>query len=268
MGLVEIMSFANAAIVITSFALLLIVLSFSISQINAVGVFANAESLATGAGARLITSPNCFAYTDNINYYNNNLGIAGGPLYSESDVQPGVVSLSKFTSSGFLSCLQYIYFGGATDVPLIQNKLAAVAGVSVTLTDTQDPSNLGSTGSIHLSNYNQFSYGSRFYAFENSVATKARNMEYVALAASVGLSIALRAASFGTLTLNVIVALGSNSHNDILPQYSVTSLFYNENTYTESFPVEIEFPNVDGQPQYENSGVLSVQITYGIPPYD
>ena len=268
MGLVDIMSFVNASVVITSFALLLIVLSFSVSQINSVGVFANAKALASGIGSRLITSPNCFAYENTINYYNNNLNQSGGPLYSESDVQPGVIDVTKFTSSSFLSCVQYIYFGSATDVPLLENRLPAVAGVSLTLTDTQNPSNLGGTGSLSFSNYNQFTFGGRFYAFENAVSTYARYAEYGALAASVAASIILRSLSVGSISLNAIVALGSNSQNSILAQYSIASLFYDENTYTETFPVMIAFPGPAGQPLYENSGVLSVKIIYGVPPYD
>ncbi len=268
MGLVDIMSFVNASVVITSFALLLIVLSFSVSQINSVGVFANAKALASGIGSRLITSPNCFAYENTINYYNNNLNQSGGPLYSESDVQPGVIDVTKFTSSSFLSCVQYIYFGSATDVPLLENRLPAVAGVSLTLTDTQNPSNLGGTGSLSFSNYNQFTFGGRFYTFENAVSTYARYAEYGALAASVAASIILRSLSVGSISLNAIVALGSNSQNSILAQYSIASLFYDENTYTETFPVMIAFPGPAGQPLYENSGVLSVKIIYGVPPYD
>jgi hypothetical protein len=267
MALVEMMAFLNAGILIVAFALLLVVLSMSVSQINSTSVFANSESLATGIGTRLITSPNCFAYKNTISYYNSSLDATGGPLYSSSYTEPGVVNVNKFIENYFLSCMQYIYFGGSTDIPSLQSDLAAATGVSLTLSDTQDPNKLGPTGSLYLSNYNQFNFGGSFSQVEALIQKYAQTAEYATMALSMGFSLAVMIATEGTLQFNIILAVGQESTTQITPQYALAAIFESENTYTESFPVEIQFTNAQGQPTFQNSGVLQVQITYGIPPY-
>ena len=264
MALTQLMAFINGGILIVSFALLLIVLSYNVSNIDSVAVFANAKSVATALGTRLITSPNCFAYRLNMNYYNNNSAIEGGPLYSVSDTEPGVIDASKFSSNGFISCVQYVYFGGTTDVPGLPSQLAAFTGISVTLKDTQNPSDLGAAGSVTLSNYNQLNYGDKFYAVEAQVAQYAQYAEYAALVASIGVSVALGTLTGGSVGLNIVAAVGSNSHNDILPQYTSIATLLSENSYTEQFPVTIQFTNSVGQPLYQDSGVLYVTINYGL----
>ncbi len=267
MALMQVMAFVNAGVLMISFALLLVVLSFNVSNINSVAVFANARSVASAIGTRLITSPNCFAYKLNMNYYSNNPTLQGGPVYSVSDTEPGVVDVNQFVTNRFLSCIQYVYFSGATQIPVLTSRLAAFTGVNIKLTDTQDPSNLGSTGSVSLSNIPQLNYGQKFVGFENTVGSFARYGEYVALGVSIGASVALGAVTFGFLGLNVVVALNSNSHNSIIPQYSAISTLLSEDTYTEQFPVTIQFTNAEGQPLFQNSGILNVQIYYGLSPY-
>ena len=267
MALVEMMAFLNAGILIVAFALLLVVLSFSVSQINSTSVFANSEAVATGIGTRLITSPNCFAYKNTISYYNSSLDAQGGPLYSSSYTEPGVIDLNKFIENYFLSCMQYIYFGGSTDVPALQSDLTAATGVSLTLADTQDPTELGPTGSLYLSNYNQFNFGGSFQQTEALIQKYAQTAEYAAMGVSMVTSLAVMIATGGAVQFNVILAVGQQSTTEITPQYALASVFYSENTYTESFPVEIQFTNAQGQPTFQNSGVLKVAVTYGIPPY-
>ena len=267
MALVEMMAFLNAGILIVAFALLLVVLSFSVSQINSTSVFANSESVAAGIGTRLITSPNCFAYKNTISYYNSSLDAPGGPLYSSSYTEPGVVNINKFIENYFLSCMQYIYFGGATDIPALQSDLEAATGVSLTLFDTQNPNELGPTGSLYLSNYNQFNFGESFQQTEALIEKYAKNAEYAAMGASLAVSLPIMIATGGAIQFNIILAVGQHSTTEIAPQYALASIFYAENTYTESFPVEIQFTNAQGQPTFQNSGVLQVQVTYGIPPY-
>jgi hypothetical protein len=267
MALTEMMAFLNAGILIVAFALLLVVLSFSVSQINSTSVFANSEAVAAGIGTRLITSPNCFAYKNTVSYYNSSLNASGGPLYSSSYTEPGVVNINKFIENYFLSCMQYIYFGGATNIPALQSDIAAATGVSLTLYDTQDPTDLGPTGALYLSNYNQFNFGSSFPQVEASIQSFAQKAEYAAMAASLAVSIPIMIATGGLIQFNIILAIGQQSTSEIAPQYALASIFYSENTYTESFPVEIQFTNGQGQPTFENSGVLQVQVTYGIPPY-
>ena len=267
MALVEMMAFFNAGILIVAFALLLVVLSFSVSQINSTSVFANSESVATGIGTRLITSPNCFAYKNTISYYNSTLDAPGGPLYSSSYTEPGVVNVNKFIENYFLSCMQYIYFGGSTNIPALQSDLAAATGVSLTLYDTQDPNELGPTGSLYFSNYNQFNFGESFQQTEALIEKYAQVAEDSAMAASLAVSLPIMIATGGAIQFNIILAVGQQSTTEIAPQYALASIFYSENTYTESFPVEIQFTNAQGQPTFQNSGVLQVDITYGIPPY-
>ncbi len=267
MALVEMMAFLNAGILIVAFALLLVVLSFSVSQINSTSVFANSEAVATGVGTRLITSPNCFAYKNTISYYNSTLDAEGGPLYSSSYTEPGVVDVNKFIENYFLSCMQYIYFGGATDIPALQSDLAAATGVSLTLVDTQNPTELGPTGSLYLSNYNQFNFGESFQQTNALIQSYARDAEYGAMAASLAVSLPIMIATGGLVQVNVILAVGQQSTSEIAPQFALGSIFDAENTYSESFPVEIQFTNAQDQPTFQNSGVLEVQVTYGIPPY-
>lgn len=264
MALTQLMAFTSAGILVTSFALLLIVLSFNVAQINSVAVFANAKSVAAAIGTRLVTSPNCFAYQSNINYYYNNSAIQGGPLFSVTDTEPGVVDFNKFVTNNFLSCIQYIYFGGATNVPILPGNLAAFTGVSITLVDTENPIDLGQSGSITLSNYPQLNIGAKFPGLENLVNTASQYMEYAALASSIAASAALGTVTGGVVGLNIIVAIASNQHNSIVPQYSLLSALSAQDTYTESFPVEIEFSNAQGEPLYQDSGVLNVGISYGI----
>jgi hypothetical protein len=267
MALMEMMAFLNAGILIVAFALLLVVLSFSISQINSSSVFANSESVATGIGTRLITSPNCFAYKNTITYYNSTLDAPGGPLYSSSYTEPGVVNVNKFIENYFLSCMQYIYFGGATNIPALQSDLAAATGVSLTLSDTQVPSALGPTGSLYLSNYNQFNFGNSFQQTEALIQNYAITAQHVAMAISLAASIAIMIATGGVVQFNMILAIGQQSSTEILPQYALGTIFYSENTYKESFPVEIQFTNANGQPTFQNTGILTVDVTYGISPY-
>lgn len=267
MALTEMMAFLNAGILIVAFALLLVVLSFSVSQINSTSVFANSEAVASGIGIRLITSPNCFAYKNTITYYNSTLDAPGGPLYSSSYVEPGVVNLNRFLENYFLSCMQYIYFGGATDIPALQSDLAAATGVSLTLTDTQNPNELGSTGSLELSNYNQFNFGGSFQQTQAIIQKYAQTAEYAAMGLSMAASLAIMIATGGIVQFNMVLAVGQQSSTEIAPQYALANIFYGENTYTESFPVEIQFTNANGQPAFQNSGVLTVDVTYGIPPY-
>ncbi|MCL5009782.1 MAG: hypothetical protein M1433_02275 [Candidatus Parvarchaeota archaeon] len=267
MALMEVMSFVNAGILMISFALLLVVLSFNVSNINSVAVFANAKSVASAIGTRFITSPNCFAYKLDMNYYSNSPALQGGPVYSVSDTEPGVIDVNKFITNRFLSCIQYVYFSGATQIPVLTSRLAAFTGVSAQLIDTQDPSNLGSYGSVTMSNFPQLNYGANFGMFENTMNQVAQYGEYVALGLSIGTSVALGIASAGTLGVNVIVALNSNSHNSIVPQYAALSTLFSEDTYTESFPVTIQFTNGQGQPLFQNSGILNVEIYYGLSPY-
>jgi hypothetical protein len=267
MALMEMMAFLNAGILIVAFALLLVVLSFSVSQINSTSVFANSEAVATGIGTRLITSPNCFAYTNTITYYNSTLDASGVPLYSSSYTEPGVINLNKFLENDFLSCMQYIYFGGATDLPALQSDLAAATGVSLTLTDTQDPTEFGATGSLSLSNYNQFNFGASFQQTEAKIQSFAKDAQYAAMAASLAVSLPIMIATGGAVQFNLILAVGQQSTTEIAPQYALANIFYSESTYTESFPVIIQFTNANNQPTFQNSGVLTVDITYGIPPY-
>jgi hypothetical protein len=267
MALMQVMSFVNAGILMVSFALLLVVLSFNVSNINSVAVFANAKSVASAIGTRFITSPNCFAYKLDMTYYSNNPALQGGPVYTVSDTEPGVIDANKFVTDRFLSCIQYVYFSGATQVPVLTSRLAAFTGVNVKLTDTQNPSNLGSAGSISISNFQQLNYGSNFITFENTVGSIAQYSEYGAMAASIAASIALGAVTAGTVGVNVIVALDSNSHNSIVPQYSAISTLLSEDTYTEQFPVTIQFTNPQGQPLFQNSGILNIQVYYGLSPY-
>ena len=267
MALMEMMAFLNAGILIIAFALLLVVLSFSVSQINSTSVFANSEAVATGIGTRLITSPNCFAYKNTITYYNSTLDAQGGPLYSSSYTEPGVVDLNKFIENYFLSCMQYIYFGGSTDIPALPSDLAAATGVSLTLTDTQNPNELGPTGSLELSNYNQFNFGESFQQTNAIIQKYAQTAEYAAMGASLAASLGIMIATGGIIQFNVILAVGQQSTSEITPQYALANIFYAENTYKESFPVEIQFTNANDQPTFQNSGVLTVDVTYGIPPY-
>ncbi len=267
MALMEMMAFLNAGILIVAFALLLVVLSFSVSQINSTSVFANSKSVAAGIGTRLVTSPNCFAYKNTITYYNSSLDATGGPLYSSSYTEPGVVNINKFIENYFLSCMQYIYFGGATDIPALPSDLAAATGVSLTLSDTQNPNELGPTGSISMSNYNQFNFGQSFQEIQSVIQKYAQTAEYAAMGASMAVSLSIMIATGGVLQFNIILAVGQQSSDEIAPQYAVANIFYDENTYTESFPVEIQFTNANGQPTFQNSGVLTVDVTYGIPPY-
>ena len=267
MALMQMMAFVNAGILMISFALLLVVLSFNVSNINSVAVFANAKSVASAIGTRFITSPNCFAYKLDMNYYSNNPVLQGGPVYSVSDTEPGVVDVNKFITNRFLSCIQYVYFSGATQVPVLTSRLAAFTGVNIKLTDTQDPSNLGSLGSVSLSNFPQLNYGNNFVTFENTVGSVAQYAEYGALAASIGASLALGSVTCGMVGVNVIVALNSNSHNSLIPQYASIATLLSEDTYTEQFPVTIQFTNSQGQPLFQNSGILNVQVYYGLSPY-
>ncbi len=267
MALTQLMAFVNAGILIISFALLLIVLSFNVSQINSVAVFANAKSVASALGTRFITSPNCFAYKLNMEYYNNNSDVQGGPLYSASDTEPDVIDSSKFVASNFLSCAQYIYFAGATQVPVLTTGLAAITGISLTLVDTQNPSNLGPTGSVTINNYNQLNFGSKFYALQNAIQSFATNAEYVAMGVSIAASIAVQIATGGSVNFNLILAIGSNNKDSVLPQYAAISLLGSETTYTQTFPVTIEYTNSQDQPLYQDSGTLYETITYGLSPY-
>ena len=82
MALMQLMAFVNTGVLIISFALLLIVLSFSVSQINSVALYANAASVASSLGIRMVSSPNCFAYKLSMNYYDNSSSAPGGPIYS------------------------------------------------------------------------------------------------------------------------------------------------------------------------------------------
>lgn len=268
MALTQLMAFVNAGVLVISFALLLIVLSFNVSNINSVAVFANAKSVASAIGTRMISSPNCFAYQTTINYYNNNtaLGMRGGPLYSVTDTEPGVIDANKFLTNNFLSCIQYIYFGGATNVPVLPSNLAAFTGISAQLVDNQNPTLLSPTGALSVSNYGQLNFGSKFSGLENTVNTVAKYMEYPALAASIAASVALGIFTGGTVGINVVVAVASNQHNSILPQYSALAVLASQDTYSESFPVTIQYSNSAGQPLYQDSGVLNVKISYGLSP--
>ena len=163
--------------------------------------------------------------------------------------------------------MQYIYFGGSTSIPSLQSDIAAATGVSLTLYDTQDPNELGPTGSLYVSNYNQFNFGGSFPQVEASIQAFAKKAEYAAMAASLAVSLPIMIATGGAVQFNIILAVGQQSTTEIAPQYALASIFYSENTYTESFPVEIQFTNAQGQPTFQNSGVLQVQVTYGIPPY-
>lgn len=261
------MAFVNGGVLVISFALLLIVLSYSVSNINSVAVFANAKSVASALGTRLISSPNCFAYQLNINYYQNNSGLVGGPLYSVVDTAPGVIDVNKFLANNFIACAQYVYIGGATDVPALPASVATFTGITATLTDTQNPSDLSQSGSLSISNNEQLNYGSKFYGLENLVSQYATNAEYVALGASIAASIALGIFTGGTIGLNVVVAVASNNVNSIIPQYSTLELLASEDSYTESFPVEIQFTDSNGRPLYQDGGVLSVTINYGLSGY-
>ncbi len=268
MALTEMMAFMNGGILLISFALLLIVLSFSVSQINSTGVFANAQSVAGAIGSKLITSPNCFAYSNTINYYNSSIqNMSGGPFYSVKNVEPGVIDANKMFTNSFLSCLQYIYFGGATDIPSLQSKLGAATGVSVLLVDTQQPRQLGPNGFVYLSNMNQFNFGQVFLTFGSHLNTAATVARYAAMAVSIPVSVALSLSTGGALNLNVVLAVGSNTQTSILPQYAVAGVFNSENTYVESFPVSIQFTNANNQPTFQNSGMLYVIIHYGTAPY-
>jgi len=262
------MAFVNAGILVISFAMLLIVLSFNVSNINSVAVFANAKSVAAAIGTRMVSSPNCFAYQSTINYYNNNsnLGMQGGPLYSVTDTEPGVIDVNKFLTNNFVSCIQYIYFGGATNVPVLPNNLAAFTGISVQLVDNQNPTRLSSTGTLTLSNYPQLNFGSKFTGLENFVNSLAQYAEYPALAASIAASIGLGILTGGTVSLNVVVAVASNQHTSILPQYSALQVLAAQDTYSESFPVILQFSNAAGQPTYQDEGTLNVELSYGVSP--
>lgn len=263
------MAFMNGGVLLISFALLLIVLSFSVSQINSTGVFANAQSVAGAIGSKLITSPNCFAYTNTVNYYNSSIqNMSNGPFYSAQDTEPGTIDVNKFVMNGFLSCMQYIYFGGATDIPSLQSKLAAATGVTLYLVDTQDPKELGPQGFLYLSNMNQFNYGQLFNSFNSKVASFAQTAQYAATAASIAISIPIMILTGGILSPNIILAVGTNAQSSILPQYAVGGIFNSENTYTEMFPIIIQFTNGENQPTFQNSGILYVVIHYGMAPYD
>ena len=267
MALTELMAFTNASILVLSFALLLIVLSFNVSNINSVAVFANAKSIASALTTRLITSPNCFAYKLPINYYSSSPIMAGGPIYTVYDTEPGVVDSAKFIGSKFLSCVQYTYSQGATNVPILTTGLTAMTGVSATLVDTQNPQDLGPSGSLSLNNYGQLSYGGAFYAREAALQKFATYAEYAALASSIAVSMALQVVTGTTVNANIILAVGSNSYNQINPQYTMLAALASEDTYTESMPVAIEFTNSQGAPVSQDTGILEVTVNYGVVPY-
>jgi hypothetical protein len=262
MALIEMMSFVNSGVLMVSFALLLIVLSVSVSQINSVAVYANAKSVAGVLGTRIITSPNCFAYKSTTQYFNSGNSIVGGPIFSVSNTEPGVLDVGKFSEDNFLSCLQYTYFGGATAVPVLPNQIGAFAGASMVLTDTQDPTDLGNSGSLYYSNFPQLTFGSKFTAIERTVAQQAQIAEYTSMAVSIALSITISTLTAGILNANLILATGSNSINSIAPRYSLASAFFFESHYTESFPVLLQFTNYNDQPTHQDAGVLQVTIYY------
>lgn len=270
MALPELMGFADAGILMAAFALLIVVLSYNVSQINSVMMFANAKAFITALGTRLVTSPNCFAYEQQIINYNKNgySGIPANSVDEQYSVNPGTIDLSKFTMDNFLSCAQYIYFGGATNVPSgEQFILPDVVGISAKLVDTQDPTAFGGSNSIMISNYPQFNYGQNFYQEEALINSEAQIAEWVAMGVSTALNIALATATAGTslagMNVNIIIALGSNSHSSIAPQYSLAFLLASENSYTESIPVKIQFVNSNDQPLYANNGMLYITAVYG-----
>ncbi len=264
MPLAELMSFTNSAVLILSFALLLIVLSFSISNVNSVSVFANAQAVASAIGSRLITSPNCFAYQQTDNYMTN---IAGKQtIMTESNTEPGVIDVSKMAESSFLSCVQYDYSPGASQVPFSQDLVPAFAGVSATIVDTQNPMDLSPGGAVSVSNFNQLNYGSAFTGTEQVIAQDAQIAEYAAFLISIPLSIGVQAIPPGIFSGSLIFAVGSNNYNSINPQYASSSIFYSEDTYTESFPVILQFTDANHNPLYQDSGVMYVTIHYLVAP--
>ncbi len=267
MAVMELFAFLNAGILIIAFALLLVVLSFSVSQVNSVMTFATAKAFAEAVGTRLITSPNCFAYKQTLTTYNTNgyTDIPANTVSTEYATYPDTVSYSKVSNSQFLSCIQYAYYGGATNVPFSSNLIPAFAGVEATLTDVQDPTGLGGLSSVSVSNNAQFNYGSQLDAVRNDLETAGADAEYALLAVSIVANIALLAATGGTVNLNIIGAVGSDATVSIAPQYAVAYLMSTENTYTESFPVRIMFTNAQNQPLYTQEGLLTVKITYGSP---
>ncbi|MBE5728312.1 hypothetical protein IHE51_00425 [Candidatus Parvarchaeota archaeon] len=267
MAVMELFAFLNAGILIIAFALLLVVLSFSVSQVNSVMTFATAKAFAEAVGTRLITSPNCFAYKQTLTTYNSNryTDMQANTVSTEYATYPDTVSYSKVSNSLFLSCIQYAYYGGATNVPFSNTLIPAFAGVEATLTDTQDPTGLGGLSSMSVSNNAQFNYGSILNKVKSQLATFGTDAEYTLLAVSIAANIALTVATGGTININIIGAVGSNAVTSIAPQYAVAYLLSSENTYTESFPVQIMFTNSQNQPLYTQEGLLTVTITYGSP---
>ncbi len=270
MALPELMGFANAGILMAAFALLIVVLSYNVSQINSVMMFANAKAFVTALGMRLVTSPNCFAYQQHIPYFNKNgySGIQVNTIDVQDSINPGTISASKFILNNFLSCAQYIYFGGATNVPSSQQFiLPDVVGLSATLVDTQNPKGFGSTNSITISNFPQFNYGQKFYQYEAMIDSGVQVAQWIATGLSVAINTALAVATAGTslagLNVNIIVAVGSNSKNSIAPQYALTYLLYTENSYTEKIPVSIQFTDLNGKPTHIDQGILYITAIYG-----
>ncbi|MDP8013010.1 MAG: hypothetical protein RAK22_02820, partial [Nanoarchaeota archaeon] len=241
MALPELMGFADAGILLAAFALLLVVLSYNVSQINSLMIFANAKAFVTALSTRLVTSPNCFAYEQQMPYYNQQ-GYSGIPANSvdiQSSETPGVISFSKFITNNFLSCAQYTYYGGATDVPFSKTLIPDMVGISVTLTDTQDPTGLAGQRSLTLSNFPQYEYGSAFVSAEEATAMEAEVVEAVLFVESVAINVAIGVLTAGAsyasgINVNLIGVLGSNSHNSIAPQYVLSYLLLSENRYTES----------------------------------
>ncbi|MEM3846097.1 MAG: hypothetical protein QXU98_10395, partial [Candidatus Parvarchaeota archaeon] len=213
------------------------------------------------------TSPNCLAYKQTLTTFNTNsyTDIQANTLSTEYATYPDTVSYSKVSNSQFLSCIQYAYYGGATNVPFSNSLIPAFAGIGITLTDTQDPTGLGGSSSVSLSNYQQFNYGSQLYAMENRLAELGTGVEYALMAVSIAANVALTTLTGGAVNLNIIGALGSNAETSIAPQYTVAYLLSSENVYTESFPVQIMFTNAQNQPLYTQEGTLTVKITYGSP---
>lgn len=267
MAVMELFAFLNAGILMIAFALLLVVLSFSVSQVNSIMTFATAKAFAEAVGTRLITSPSCLAYKQTLTIFNANgyTDIQANTLTTEYATYPDTVSYSKLSNSQFLSCIQYAYYGGATNVPFSNNLIPAFAGIGATLTDTQDLTGLGGSGSVSFSNYAQFNYGGRINTIESTLAQLGTDTEYALLAASIAANIALTVLTGGLVNLNIIGALGSNSGTQIAPQYAVAYLLSSENVYTESFPVQIMFTNAQNQPLYTQEGTLTVKVTYGSP---
>jgi hypothetical protein len=260
MALEELMGFTNTASSVIGFALLLIVLSYNLAQLNVTVALANSQAFATALGPRLITSPNCFAYQQYSSAFN------GKNLQTQEVVIPGMIDVRKLTQDQFLNCMQYIYYYEASQVPLTSYLVASAVGVHIAVVDTQDPHNLPP---VYLSNYPQYTFGSAFNGITQAVGSVSTAVNWIlfALSSILNLAIAIGTVGVGSaISIILNIPVSANFYSEFISSSILIAQLNGEQSYSETYPVILVFTTPDGQ-TFENYGYMQVTINYALYPY-